>query len=62
MNQFSIAMVEDGQRKTLSILAPTKEEATRIFQSTHPKATLAHLKTYGSTRTAQEFQLKHIKE
>jgi hypothetical protein len=55
-------MVEDGQRKTLSILAPTKEEATRIFQSTHPNATLTHLKTYGSTRTAQEFQLKHIKE
>lgn len=62
MNQFSIAMVEDGQRKTLSILAPTKEEATRIFQNTHPNATLTHLKTYGSTRTAQEFQLKHIKE
>ena len=55
-------MVEDGQRKTLSILAHTKEEATRIFQSTHPNATLAHLKTYGSTRTAQEFQLKHVKE
>lgn len=62
MNQFSIAMVEDGQRKTLSILAPTKEEATRIFQNAHPKATLAHLKTYGSTRTAQEFQFKHKKD
>ena len=62
MNQFSIAMVEDGQRKTLSILASSKEEATRIFQNAHPKATLAHLKTYGSTRTAQEFQLKHKKD
>ena len=58
MNQFSIAMVEDGQRKTLSILAPTKEEATRIFQNTHPNATLAHLKTYGSTRTAQEISIE----
>lgn len=62
MNQFLIAIIEDGQRKTLSILTPTKEEATRIFQSTHPNATFVHLKTYGSTRTAQEFQLKHIKE
>lgn len=62
MNQFSIAMVEDGQRKTLSILASSKEEATHIFQSTHPNATLAYLKTYGSTRTAQEFQLKHVKD
>ena len=62
MNQFSITMVEDGKNKIVSILASSKEEATRIFQNAHPKATLSNLKTYGSTRTAQEFQFKHVKD
>lgn len=62
MNQFSITMVEDGENKIVSILASSKEEATRIFQNAHPKATLSSLKTYGSTRTAQEFQFKHTKD
>lgn len=58
MNQFAVTMVDNGQTKLISVLATSKDEATRLAKEAYPTATVTQWKTYGATRDAQEFQFK----